>query len=38
MNAKAAKLAKHFDQPVFAVLAVFAFLVREEGVQPWDSP
>jgi len=34
MNAKAAKVAKHFDQPFFAVLAVFAFLVREEGVQP----
>jgi hypothetical protein len=34
MNAKVAKVAKHFDQLFFAVLAVFAFLVREEGVQP----
>jgi hypothetical protein len=34
MNAKAAKVAKHFDQPLFAALAVFAFLVREEVVQP----
>ena len=34
MNAKAAKAAKGFDQTFFALLAVFAFLVREEGVQP----
>jgi hypothetical protein len=34
MNAKAAKVAQHSDRPFFAVLAVFAFLVREEGVQP----
>jgi hypothetical protein len=34
MNAKAAKVAKHFDQPflaVFAVFAVFGFSVREEA-------
>jgi len=34
MNAKSAKIAKHFDQLFFAVFAVFAFYVREEGVQP----